>query len=308
MRPKPTRTTLLLLLVTTALGCSDDVSADVGSGTGNSTSPTDSSNPSTDATSGTGATTDTSDPNTAGDGSTGAATTGASTSSDTGDSTGTGDSSGAGDSTGTDDSTGTGGSTAEETGSSSSSGGAMVIDDPFDPESCGGTPLTLADLEASLGGMERQQLATATIQVRERTCAGDDCGDWGEPLGWVITYLTWSGGVTTAYKDFAADMQLVVFDDDGTARLSLQHVTFDLPSSTYDDEDGMVYDLPPAPIGFAHVRAYDDDPDNEYYYRELDWLVRDGALSVGEDCVRWVADPYVQQPPFTEQYALVVHW
>ena len=184
----------------------------------------------------------------------------------------------------------------------------MVNDDPFDPASCGGTPLSLEDATAALAGMDRQVLANATIQVRERTCPGGACGEWGDAYDWVVTYLTWSGGVTTAYKDFQADMQLVVFDDQGTPRLSLQHVTFDVPSSTYDDEDGMVYDLPPSPINFPHVRAYDANPDSEYYYQELDWLVRDGVLTVGEDCVRWVADPYVQQPPFTEQYAVVFHW
>ena len=63
--------------------------------------------------------------------------------------------------------------------------------------------------------------ATATIQVRERSCPAGECGDWGEGFDWVISYLTWSGGVTTAYKDFQGDMQLVVFDDQGRSRLSL---------------------------------------------------------------------------------------
>ena len=70
----------------------------------------------------------------------------------------------------------------------------------------------------------------------------------------------------------------------------------------------MLYDLPSMPIALPHVRAYDGDPDFEYDYRELDWPVRDGVLTVGEDCVRWEADPYVQQPPYTEQYAAVFHW
>jgi hypothetical protein len=227
----------------------------------------------------------------------------------TGDTT-DGSSGGSSDSTTTSGSgsTGDGTSTGGESSGESSSGGAIVNDDPFDPASCGGTPISLEDATALLAGMDRQVLANATIQVRERTCPGGACGAWGEAYDWVVTYLTWSGGVTTAYKDFQADMQLVVFDDQGTTRLSLQHVTFDVPSSTYDDEDGMLYDIPSSPISYPHVRAYDDDPDSEYYYQELDWQVRDGVLTVGEDCVRWVADPYVQQPPFTEQYAVVFHW
>ncbi len=296
----------ILALATALAGCSDDGSNDDASGSDGGTDGSATATASASATA-TATATDTAGSTSGGssssDGSAG--TTGTTTDgSSSGDaSTGSDGSTDTGGSTGTGDSTDTAGS--EE---SSSSGGTMVIDDPFDPASCQGMPFTLADAEAALGGMDRVTLATATIQVRERTCPGGTCGDWGEAFDWVINYLTWSGGVVTAYKEFQADMQLVVFDDQGTTRLSLQHVTFDLPSSTYDDGDGMLYDLPPEPIGFPHVRAYDDDPDFEYYYQELDWLVRDGVLTVGEDCVRWVADPYIQQPPFTEQYAVVFHW
>lgn len=290
----------IFLAAVLVIGCGDDGANGDGSGTDGDSATSTSGGSSTDPSSTGGTSSDS-----AGSTSTGADETTSSTTDPgtTGETTSGSDSSdGSGDSSGSSEGT---------SGESSSSGGPMVIDDPFDPASCGGTALTQADLTAALGGpggMDRQVLATATIQVRERTCPGGMCGDWGEGFDWVIHYLTWSGGVVTAYKDFQADMQLVVFDDQGTPRLSLQHVTFDVPSSTYDDTDGMVYDVPPSPIGYPHVRAYDDDPDSEYYYQELDWLVRDGVLTVGEDCVRWVADPYIQQPPFTEQYAVVFHW
>jgi len=294
-----------MLASTLAVGCSDDTSEESGSsaGTGGSTSAATASGPtsgtdSTDSTTGGATQTSTAD-TTAG---TDDPTSGTAASDSSGDTTGDSDST-----TGGSDSSGSDGSTSG-TESESSSGGTMIIDDPFDPESCSGTPLTLEEADALLAGMDRQVVTNATIQVRERTCPGGACGEWGEAYDWVITYLTWSGGVTTAYKDFQADMQLVVFDDQGTTRLSLQHVTFDDPASTYDDEDGMVYDLTPQTINYPHVRAYDSNPDSQYYYQELDWQVRDGVLTLGEDCVRWVADPYIQQPPFTEQYALVFHW
>lgn len=291
MHMEAKRTWVALVLAAIAVGCGDDGSTEGGSGTDSASVGSASSAGSTDSLSGGTSGVDTSESTTE-------------TSGTTDPSTSTTDPSTTGETTSGAESTDTG-----DTGEGSSSSGGMVVnDDPFDPASCGGTPFTEADAMAALNGMDRQVLATATIQIRERTCPGGDCGDWGEAYDWVISYLTWSGGVVTAYKDFQADMQLVVFDDQGTARLSLQHVTFDLPSSTYEDADGMVYDLPPTPITFPHVRAYDSAPDFDYYYQELDWLVRDGTLSVGEDCVRWVADPYVQQPPFTEQYAVVFHW
>ncbi len=300
------RTVALLMTAMLAGGCSDDAGDDGGFGSGDSNGPTA---PAGGTTSGGGSgdslTEGSSDGATAGTAADDTAdTTGGTTLDSAGGSTmGSTDTTASGS-----DSSGAGSSTDGETGETSSSGGSVVNDDPFDPESCGGEPLSLEDATAALAGMDRQILASATTQVRQRSCPAGACGEWGEAYDWVITYLTWSGGVTTAYKDFQADMQLVVFDDQGTARLSLQHVTFDVPSSTYDDEDGMVYDLPPSPINFPHVRAYDANPDSEYYYQELDWQVRNGTLTVGEDCVRWVADPYVQQPPFTEQYAVVFHW
>lgn len=289
------------MTATLAVGCSDD--GDFGSGNTNGSTTT--------ATAG-GTTSGGGSGDSLNEGST-EGTTAGSTSADSAETTGgtTDDSTGGDTHSTTAVSSGSSGgdsSTGGETGDESSSGGGIVNDDPFDPESCDGTPLGLDEATAALAGMDRQVLANATIQVRQRSCPGGACGDWGDADDWVITYLTWSGGVTTAYKDFQADMQLVVFDDQGTTRLSLQHVTFDVPSSTYEDDDGMVYDLPPSPINFPHVRAYDEAPDSEYYYQELDWLVRDGTLTVGEDCVRWIADPYVQQPPFTEQYAVVFHW
>lgn len=205
---------------------------------------------------------------------------------------------------GTDGTDGTDDSTGEDTGSST--GAPQYSDDPFDPEACYGMAWTADDAAAALGGLDRLVLADSTIQVRTRTCPGGVCGEWGEPEDWVISYLTWSGGVVTAYKDFLTDMRFVLFDDEGTPRLSMQHVTF--PTGGYPDTDGVVYDLPPAVVGFAHLRAYDDDPDFEYYYQDLDYLVTDATLVVGQDCAVWTANPYGANEPFVEQYGVVFHW
>jgi len=227
-----------------------------------------------------------------------------------GDATDSGDSSGAGVTTGTsttDDGSTSGdtdGSTGDESGSST--GAQQYSDDPFDPQACFGTAWSVEDAAAALGGLERLELANATIQVRTRTCPGGVCGEWGEPDDWTISYLTWSGGVVTAYKDFLTDMNFVLFDDEGTPRLSMQHVTF--PTGGYPDTDGVVYDLPPSVVDFAHLRAYDDDPDFEYYYQDLDYLVTDATLILGDDCAVWTANPYGTGEPFLEQYAAVFHW
>ncbi len=205
---------------------------------------------------------------------------------------------------------GTAGSTTDEatdgTGSGSETGDMPLSDDPFDPAACNGVPWTAADAAAQLGGLDRLVLANATIQVRTRMCAGEVCDPWGPGDDWWIHYLTYSGGVVTAYKDFLADMNLVLFDDGGTPRLSMQHVTF--PDGGYPDDDGVLYDFPPAPVNYPHLRAYDVAPDSQYYYQDLDYQVSDGVLVLGDGCAVWTANPYGTGTPYTAQYGIVFHW
>lgn len=175
--------------------------------------------------------------------------------------------------------------------------------DPFDVGACSGTPLTQAEAMTRLNGASRVVLATAVVQQRTRACG--DCA-WGPGSDWIIQYLTYSGGVTTRWKPLLTRMNLVLFLDQGTPKLSLQHDTF--AGSEYTDLDGMVYGLSPTPILYAHVRAWNHSPTGSDYI-ELDYTVKDGALVLGADCARWTANPYGQgQGPYTEGFAARFGW
>ena len=211
-----------------------------------------------------------------------------------------------GNDTGNDTGDEAGNETGDETGSDSSSGGEPPSNDPFDPAACNGVAWTGADAMAQLGGMERVVLDDAIILARTRTCPGGVCGDWSEGTDWEIHYLTWSGGVTTRYMDLLADMNLVLFDDAGAPRLSIQHDTFGVGG--YPDEDGMLYGFPPEPISYPHLRAFNQFPRYMYDYIDLDYQVSDGVLVLGDGCAVWTADPYGQSEPYTTQYGLLFRW
>ncbi|MEM6995061.1 MAG: hypothetical protein AAF721_31395 [Myxococcota bacterium] len=216
---------------------------------------------------------------------------------------GTGDGNGTGNDTGND----TGGDTdgASESGDGST-GGGVLSEDPFDPLACDGLAWTAGDASDQLGGMAREVLAEATIVVRSRTCPGGVCGEWGPSEDWLIHYLTWSGGVSTSYIDLPADMRLVLFDDNGTPRLSMQHVTFD--AGNYPDLDGVLYDFPPSAVGYPHLRAFNEFPENPFHYTDLDYQVSEDELVLGAGCAVWTAFPFGAGTPHTEQYGVVFHW
>lgn len=302
LRLASTASACLLLLACTDAGGDSQTSASAGgsSSTSASSGPGASSDPSASSGGASAGSTST----------TGSATTGSggeagTTDDDTGTASGE---TGGGETTGggtTGDTDGASSSTGDD-GSSSSTGDTPLSDDPFDPAACNGVAWTSEDALARLGGMPREVLTGATIQVRTRDCAGDVCGDWGPNADWIISYLTWSGGVVTAYTDLEAAMNLVLFDDDGTPRLSMQHETFGVGG--YPDDDGVLYGFPPQVVNYPHLRAYNEFPENEYYYIDLDYQVAQGEMVLGEGCAVWTANPYGTGQPYTAQYGAVFHW
>lgn len=222
-----------------------------------------------------------------------------------GPSGGTGESSGD-DETGEASSGTAGGDSDTDATGGESTGDTPLSDDPFDPTSCNGVAWTGAEALSELAGLPRTSLASATIQVRTRSCVGEACDPWGLGENWTISYLTWSGGVVTAYADLEAAMNLVLFDDDGVARLSMQHETFGVGG--YPDDDGVLYDFPPEVVNYPHLRAYNQFPESEYYYIDLDYQVAQGELVLGEGCAVWTANPYGTGQPYTAQYGVVFHW
>ena len=178
--------------------------------------------------------------------------------------------------------------------------------DPFDPASCGGAPMTEAAALAELGALAREVLASATIQVRTRSCSGTTCMPWSTGSAWQTRFLTYSGGVVTRYQNVQADTQLVLYKAGATAKLSLQHVTF--PQGGYTDEQGMVFAIPPAPITYPVFRAYNVSPQYASDYRDLELTLKNGTLVVGTRCARFTANMFGATDPYTTEYAALYRW
>jgi hypothetical protein len=179
-------------------------------------------------------------------------------------------------------------------------------DDPFVAANCGGTPWTHAEALARLGAMPREMLASATIQVRTRSCTGMTCDPWGAGAPWQTQFLTYSGGVTTRYINLQADTHLVLYAAAGVAKLSLQHVTF--AAGGYTDSQGIVFTIPPAPLSFPRFRAYNVAPQHQYDYVDLETAVKNGVLQLGARCARFTANVYAATEPYTTEYAALYRW
>jgi hypothetical protein len=178
--------------------------------------------------------------------------------------------------------------------------------DPFDDASCGGPPLTSADALAQLGSATRSVLATATVQVRTRTCMGMTCDPWSAPASWLTHFLTYSGGVVTRYKDVQADTRLVLYLDTSTPKLSLQHVTF--TQGGYPDSSGIVFGLPPVAQMYPVFRAYNVMPQFPSDYEDLELTLTNGELHLGTRCARFTATVFGASQPYTTGYAALYRW
>ncbi|MCB9680660.1 MAG: putative metal-binding motif-containing protein [Alphaproteobacteria bacterium] len=171
--------------------------------------------------------------------------------------------------------------------------------DPFNAGSCLGTPWTEAEAMAYLAGRSRVVLDTAIIQ--QRSCPGGVCG--GASSDWMVHYLTYSGGVSTRYRDILAQVNLVLFDNRGVPALSIQHTSFS--SGGYPDTDGMVYGFPPSLITYPHLRAFNTLAGGSDY-TDLDYQVRGTSITFGDGCVRWTAEPF--GAPTTRDWAVRFTW
>lgn len=178
--------------------------------------------------------------------------------------------------------------------------------DPFDPASCGGPPMSAADATALLAGTNRKALANATIQVRTRTCDGTNCGAWSAGASWLTHFLTYSGGVTTRYKDVLADTRLVLYAAAGVPKLSLQHVTF--TQGNYPDDDGIVFAFPPAAQMYPEFRAFNVMPSFPSDYEDLELTLKNGELVLGTRCARFTAAVFGMPEPYTTTYAALYRW
>lgn len=178
--------------------------------------------------------------------------------------------------------------------------------DPFVATNCGGVPWSQADALTRLGAATRAMLASATIQIRTRSCSGATCQPWGLGVPWQTRYLTYSGGVVTRYMNLQADTHLVVYAANATAKLSVQHVTFG--AGGYPDTDGMVFSIPPAPVMYPVLRAFNVTPQNASDYEDLQLTLKNGVLELGARCARFTANEFGATEPYTTEYAALYRW
>ncbi len=181
-----------------------------------------------------------------------------------------------------------------------------MIEDPFHPLSCSGTPWTQADALALLDGASSLLLDTATAMVRTRTCPGGTCGAWGEPTVHRQSYLTYSGGSVTRWLTLDSDTHLFLYSASGTPKLSVRHDTH-VQKYPSGHADGVVFDVPGSPLSNPLMRVYNHTPVNQYDYRDTEnYFGRNATIATGDDCVRVVSvSPRPQDGPATSEIAVV---
>ncbi len=176
--------------------------------------------------------------------------------------------------------------------------------DPFDIGSCSGVAWTAEEALDVLDGQQRVLLASTV--AKERACAGGVCG--GPFWDWDIKFLAYSGGATTNCKYMMANMNLVLYNDNGVPRLSIQHKTFSSGGypDDYDDGDGLIYGIPVgSPYSYPHLYAHDANPSGNNY-SDLDLQVKFTTLTMGDGCLRWSAEPFAVA--LTNDWAMLFEW
>lgn len=114
---------------------------------------------------------------------------------------------------------------ANDAGPAAPADGSVVSNDPFDPASCPGTPLTQAQaVELFQSGASEAIVGTYTIQMRQRSCTAlTGCGAWGG------TTTTIAGSLGDLGLDRALTGQVQLSVQDTTIQLGLQDSTEELP-------------------------------------------------------------------------------
>jgi len=161
---------------------------------------------------------------------------------------------------------------------------------PFEPGSCGGTPLTEATAMTLLNGAPSKVLGSSVMQVRSRSCSVEaNCPAWSNPTNHMISYLTWSGGVTTRYRTLLTDTRLVLYLKNGVPRYSVRHAT-SLSKYPNDHDKGLTFAIAPVKINYPTMKAYNYVPENQYDYRDLEASInRTAYFEVGEGCGRFIS-------------------
>jgi len=167
----------------------------------------------------------------------------------------------------------------------------VITDDWFDPQSCAEDAWSAADALARLGSSDSEILDSQSLMERSRTCDSSGCGPWSTPAVNSLSYLTWSGGVTTRYINLQSDTTLVLYqDDEGAPMLSIRHDTH-LAHYPHDHDEGILFGFPSQIIPYPKMRAWKLPPSQHPYdYTDLEnYLGRDAQLHVSAHCARFEA-------------------
>lgn len=175
----------------------------------------------------------------------------------------------------------------------------MPSTDPFDPGSCSASALSSAQALAILGTSTRAKLADATLYRRQRTCTGttpDTCGAWGAAVPHEQLLLTYSGGVTTDYKNFNFPTHLILFQQGGQPKLSIRH-TSDYLHDANADTRGVVFPFGADPMlnTYPVINVWDFAPKPSRYEDLAGRLGDKAMLHAAEHCARVVIPTGVTQ-------------
>ena len=180
---------------------------------------------------------------------------------------------------------------------------ASPSDDPFDPGSCSGAAWEAQAALGRLAASDAEILDAAVVMQRTRQCDAAGCGPWSAPVETEISFLTWSGGVSTRYKTLRIDTSLVLWNDAGDPKLSVRH---DTHVAQYPDDhaEGITFGFPPQVVAYPYIRAWNVAPENQYDYRDLEqYLGRDATLFASPTCARFVSVLPESGAPETTQFA-----
>ncbi|MEO8875304.1 MAG: hypothetical protein ABI461_06945 [Polyangiaceae bacterium] len=184
--------------------------------------------------------------------------------------------------------------------------------DSFDANACPGPAMSAARAATLLGTSVRAAIANATFIYRERTCPdAGACTSWTATAPLVLTLLTYSGGVTTNYKNFAFPLMLVLWNHEsgGSASygLTVRHST-DYAHDTTGDLHGVAFPFGTTSVRYPLLYLWDDHPDHpdDYPDPEAQWY-SPATLTATDSCARFYIDD-VQTAGFERQMVAVFHY
>ncbi len=174
--------------------------------------------------------------------------------------------------------------------------GGATTSDPFDPSVCPGPPMSTARAAMLLGGKVRSALATADLVFRDRTCPedGGGCSAWTATVPLVMTLLTYSGGVTTHYKNFAFPLTFVLWNHGSSSGasygFSVRHSS-DYAHDATDDLHGVAFPFGTTSAMYPKLYVWDDHPDHPNDYPDPQWQwYRPAVLTATDSCARFYID------------------